>query len=146
MFADIPRAGIDPVDTPDRAMMIIASALEVPLRSETIAVVLDADDTGIAVIVVDGTDSPDDLFEVAELIGQTAPIHHGRRVVIASVRPGGDVLDDDVFRWHIATDELNDCDIELIDWFVLTDLDLPPVCPRALGLLPSRWTGAAGSG
>ena len=139
MFADFPQAGIDPVDSPDRAMLIIASGLEVPLRPETIVVVLDADDTGIAVIVVDGTDAADDLFEVTGLVGRTAPIHHGRRVVIASVRPDGDVLEDDVFRWHVATQDLAESDIELVDWFVLTDLDRPPICPRALGLLPSRW-------
>lgn len=135
----LPRAGIDPIDSEVIAFSMIAHVLARPPRAETIALLLDDQRRGISVLVVSGSERPDAVFDVVDLI-----IHNGAHgdelgaVVLASVRPGGDAEQADVDRWLEASDMLADRGVELVEWFVL---GAGVTCPRDLLGEPPRWCG-----
>lgn len=160
----LPRAGIDPITSPDVALLTVAMAAHHPPRAETIAVLLDDVRRGVAIVVVSDTTRPDDVLEVVECL--TRPAAHGGRVgalVLASVRPTpthaeGSTCDDvhrrelgcelgceldctcecdrDVERWLELSDIAEQAGVELLEWFVITG---EVTCPRdRLGEAP-RW-------
>lgn len=133
----LPRAGVDPIDSELVAFAMIAHMLGRPPRDETIALLLDDQRRGISVLVVNGTDRPDAMFAVLDLIVHGD--HHGDElgaVVLASVRPGGAVDQADIDRWLEASDVLADRGIELVEWFVI---GIDVTCPRDLLGEPPRW-------
>ena len=58
-------------------------------------------------------------------------------VVIASVRPTGDVEADDAQRWCRASDVVESHGMTLLEWFVLGRSGVD--CPRDLTGEPDRW-------
>jgi hypothetical protein len=137
-----PRAGIDPIDSPTAALAVIKLAMHLPLATETIALVLDADRRGRTVVVIDGTDEPDSVLEVVERLGDAiATSGRDGALVLASVRPGGRPLDDDGDRWLEASDLADELGVELVEWFVVADDTGPTTawCPRDLLGEPPRW-------
>jgi hypothetical protein len=142
----IPRAGIDPIDDADTAFVTISMAVHLPLRCETILVLLDDGRRGIGVVAVSDTYEPDAVLEVFECV--LDPSAHGGRVgavIVASVRPDPsdatidpdvDPGADDVDRWLEMSDLAEQRGVELLEWFVITD---EVSCPRdRLGEAP-RW-------
>jgi hypothetical protein len=137
-----PRAGIDRIDTPAAALAVIKLAMHLPLTSETIALVLDADHRGRTVVVVDGTDAPDSVLEVTErLTDAIAGSGHDGALVLASVRPGGAPRSGDADLWLEASELADGAGVELLEWFVIADDTGPPTawCPRDLLAEPPRW-------
>jgi len=140
----VPRASIDPIDTPRAALAVVDLAMQHPPRAETIALVLDDDRRGRTIVVVDGIHEPDAVLDVVERVASSIAVT-GRtgKIVLASVRPGGGPLADDDGRWIEASELADDYGVDLIEWFVIGG-DRPTVganatCPRdLLGEVP-RW-------
>ena len=137
-----PRAGIDRIDSPAAALAVIKLAMHLPLTAETIALVLDADHRGRTVVVVDGTDAPESVVEVAErLTDAIAGSGHDGALVLATVRPGGAPTPGDADLWLEASELADAVGVELLEWFVIADDTGPPTawCPRDLLAEPPRW-------
>lgn len=134
----LPRAGIDPIDSELVAFSMVAHVLHRPARSETIALLLDDQRRGLSVLVVSGTERPDALFDVVDLIVEVdRQGHELGAVVLASVRPGGGPEPADVDRWLEASELLGGRGVELVEWFVVGDV---VACPRDLLGEPPRWS------
>jgi hypothetical protein len=133
------RAGLPSmVDSADAALAVIAAAMQRPPQSQVIVLVLDSDLSGNAVVVVDGTHSPDAVIDVFELLAQgAAEADHPATFVVATVRPGYDALPGDADRWRELCDIAEDHGCELLEWFVFTE-DVA-WCPRDLLAEPPRW-------
>ena len=131
------RARFDPVDSESAARSAIESVMHRPPRSETIVIPLDDRRCGLAVIVVTGTDSPDSIVDVVDIIGWQAR-HNDRfaAAVVGSVRPGGSIEARDVDRWLEASEVLDEHGVELLEWFVVGD---EVRCPRDLLGERPRW-------
>ena len=133
-----PRAHIDPIDD-DRAQLIIASVIDLPLRPEIVAIVVDHQRRGVAIINVDAVLGSDGVHAVVEMVielGRQQPATGG--LILASVRPGGGDELDDVERWLDLDHDLSAAGIELLEWYVIgTSISRP----RALLGEPARWTG-----
>ena len=136
----LPRAGVDTISCAETALLMLAMAIQQPLRAETVTLLLDDQRRGIAVAVVSGTHQPDDVLEVVECFTRSAA--HGGRVgsiVVASVRPA--VSDDattatDVDRWLEMSDIAEQAGVELLEWFVIGG---DVTCPRDRLGEPPRW-------
>ncbi len=126
------------VDSADAALAVIAASMQRPPQPQVIVLVLDTDLGGNAVVVVDGTTSPDAVIDVFELLAEgAAEADHPATFVVAAVRPGYDALPGDADRWLELCDIAEDHGCELLDWFVLSD-DVA-WCPRDLLAEPPRW-------
>jgi hypothetical protein len=128
------------VDSADDALAVITHAMCRPPKPEVIVLVLDSDWRGHAVVIVDGTESPDAVIEVVELLAEgSAEAQRPVTFVVASVRPVDGPLPGDADRWlelcEIA--ELHGC--EIAEWFVL-DGEVA-WCPRDLLAERPRWPG-----
>ena len=145
-FHRLPQAGVDPIDSPEVALAMIGFMMGDPMRSETLVLLLDEQHRGIQVTVVNGTVPFDAVFDVVELIEETAftADFDFDAVVIATVRPperGVPDLDDrDVDRWLEANALLDDAGIDLLEWFVIGH---GVACPRDLLGEPARWRRSA---
>jgi nucleotide-binding universal stress UspA family protein len=137
-----PRAGIDRIDSQMAALAVIRLAMHLPLTSETIALVLDADHRGRTVVVVDGTDESGSVLEVTERLADAiATSGHDGALVLASVRPGGEPAPADADLWLEASELAEAAGVELLEWFVIGEDTGPPTawCPRDLLAEPPRW-------
>ncbi len=141
-----PRAGIDPILDPRSALEVIRLALSSPVRSETIALVLDHERRGRTVVVIDDTNGDDDIVEVVERLSESMLVRdEGDALVIASVRPGRGLNAEDGDRWLEAADLADSAGVDLIEWFVLEvrpgrqGEDVIAWCPRDLLADPPRW-------
>lgn len=117
-----PRAGIDPIRTDGVALATVLAAVRVPLRHETVAVLLDGARRGVALVVVHGTTDADDVVEVAERV--LDPRAHGPDVagaVLASIRPGRGIELADADRWIELADVADQAAVELVEWYVIGD-------------------------
>lgn len=136
-LSSLPRT----VDSAEAAIEVILTAMHHPERAEIIALVLGADRRGRTIVIVDGTDSPDAVLDVMELLVETAAssdAHFDTSLVLASVRPGGAPLPGDADRW-VELDELAETfGCELLDWFVVNDG--VAWCPRDVIAEPPRWS------
>lgn len=134
-----PRAGVDSIGDPAAAAEVLALAIHRPLRYETIALLLDAERRGIAIVVVSGTVDPDAVVEVTELV--TTPSAHDGRVaaaVLATVRPDPRHRPAaDVERWMEISEIAGDRGVELLEWFTIDPLGVS--CPRDHLGEPPRW-------
>ena len=126
------------VDSADAALTVISTAMHHPERPQVIVLVLGSDLGGHAVVVVDGTDSPDAVVEVLELLAEGAA-EAGRPAgfVIAAIRPGYDALPGDADRWLELCEIAEAHGCELVEWFILCDG--VAWCPRDLLAEPPRW-------
>lgn len=133
----LPRAGIDPIDSAETALEMLATAIHRPVRDETIVLVLDAERRGVAIAVVSGTRRPDDVVEVVECLTR-AGTHGGRMgaIVVASVRSTVETSDADIDRWLEMSDIAEQAGVELVEWFVI---DRRVTCPRDELGEPPRW-------
>ena len=136
-----PRAELDGVPTvlesSTDALAVIAAALHVPERFETIALLVDDDRRGRTVVVVDGTRDADAVIEVVECMCEALADVGGGGLVVASARPRVGLVPGDTDRWLEASDIAEERGCTLIDWFVVTDR----VACRVPDLLaePPRW-------
>lgn len=142
-----PRAGIDPIDDAESALLAVSMAVTHPLRHETIVVLLDDARRGIGIVAVTGTRPPDAVVGVLDTVLDTVldsvpdsvldsvPESVGA-VVLASVRPGGAADGADIDRWLEMTDLADQHGVELLEWFVVADA---VSCPRDLLGEPPRW-------
>lgn len=136
----LPRAGLDPFSDAAEAFATSALAIHRPLRDETIVLALDEARRGLAIVVVSGTEAPDDVVHVVECVTRGV---HGERlgaIVVTSVRTtlldDGRNGDSDIDRWLEMSDLAEDAGVELLEWFVV---DRSVRCPRDdLGEAP-RW-------
>jgi hypothetical protein len=134
----VPRAGLDPIDGPVKALAVVRLAVHLPLEPETVVLLLDHERCGAVISVVNETYCPDDVLEVVEcLTGAAAGTDRVGAVVVASVRPGADELDPrDPDRWLEMSDISELVGIELVEWFVL---GRDTWCPRDLIGEAPRW-------
>lgn len=142
-----PRAGIDPIDDAESALLAVSMAVTHPLRHETIVVLLDDARRGIGIVAVTGTRPPDAVVGVLDTVldsvldsvfdsaFDSVPESVGA-VVLASVRPGGAADGADIDRWLEMTDLADQHGVELLEWFVVADA---VSCPRDLLGEPPRW-------
>jgi hypothetical protein len=141
----LPRADVDPIDSPAAALAIVELAVHRPLTDETVVVVLDAERRGRTVVVVDGTRDADSVLDVVERIAESiAGTGQPGCMVVASVRPGGGPLAGDDELWLEASELADDFGVELLEWFVIGG-DRPSIaaaawCPRDLLGERPRWT------
>jgi hypothetical protein len=134
----IPRAHRDPIDGPDEALALLSVAVSQPLVPETVAVLLDGRRMGGTITVVSGTDDPDAVIDVVEVISMAAWSQPSiRSLVVASVRPHGATLPGDVDRWLEASAAADTFGLELLEWFVIGPAGAE--CPRDLLGEPHRW-------
>jgi hypothetical protein len=132
----LPHAGVDPIDTPADALSMLTFIAHQPLRHETIAVLLDHGRCGRGIFVVAGTAHPDAMFDVLDAI-VALDVGELGAVILGSVRPSSRVSDElDVDRWLEASSMLDDCGLDLLEWFVIGD---DVICPRDLLGEPPRW-------
>jgi hypothetical protein len=143
----VPRAGIDPIRSHEVAIDVIGMAIHQPLRPETIMLLLDHRHCGSTVAVVNDTAGDDDVLDVVERITAAATRDASiGAVVVASVRPGqvaAGVGDADIDRWLELSDIVEECEAELLEWYVITPDAV--TCPRDLLGEPPRWRRAGGA-
>ena len=137
----IPRALIDPIDSPGEALSIIDYTMKHPPESDTIAILLDHERRGLTIFTVTGTTDPDGMFDILDIIVDTGDGGSDRLggVILASIRPGGQVEPADVDRWLEASEILELGGLELVEWFVIGH---DTACPRDLLGEPPRWNAA----
>lgn len=134
----VPRAHLDPIDSADAALALLAVAVAEPLQPETIAVLLDDRRRGGTVTVVSGTVHPDAVIDVTEVLCLAACQQPSiTSLLIASVRPDGATCPGDVDRWLEASAVAGSFGLELVEWFVIGPAG--PECPRDLIGEPARW-------
>jgi len=137
----IPRALVDPIDSPGEALSLIDYTMKHPPQSDTIAILLDHERRGLTIFNVTGTTDPDAMFDVLDIIvdvGDGGSDQLGG-VILASIRPEGRVEPADVDRWLEASDLVELGGLELVEWFVIGD---DTACPRDLLGEPPRWNAA----
>ena len=144
MSEHFPTAGVDPIDTPLRALTIIAHAMADPVRTQTIVVLIDHASQGSVIAVVDHRDdrdreqSNDEVLEVARVFARAAARSRQRQLIIASIRTVGSMVDSDPQRWVELDRIVNDCGAHLREWFVIGS---EVGYPRAVAGDVSRWPG-----
>lgn len=132
-----------PVRNGAQALRLLAAARSDPARHETLAFLLDADGIGGVVTVISGTEPPDAMLQIVELMCRAGERVPGLcSLVVASVRPhsdvpAGDVLAGDVDRWLEASSIAHGFGLQLIEWYVIGRRGT--VCPRDLLGEPERW-------
>lgn len=137
----LPRAGCDRIVDAETALATFAVSMQHPPRAETIALLLDSDRRGRAIVVVSETYDADAAIEVVECLTRTVDGLGG--LVVATVRPDSAghhpapcVGRADVDRWLEMSELAEQVGVELVEWFVI---GRRVVCPRdALGEAP-RW-------
>lgn len=126
------------VDSADAALRVIVSALHHPPRAEVITLILDPDYYGHTAVIVDGTESPDAVIEVLELLAESAAeSEREASFVVASVRPDYGPLPGDADRWLELSELAESRGCELLEWFIISG-DVA-WCPRDLLAETSRW-------
>lgn len=139
----VPHAHRDPVITAHEALAIVELAASSRPRHETIAFLLDDCYRGTGLItVVSDTVDPDCVIRVAEVMAELGALSSGvgretAYIIIASVRPDGDLGPDDAFRWCSTSDVVESHGLTLLEWFVLGAAGID--CPRDLTGEPERW-------
>ncbi len=132
----VPRGGIDPIRCANDALAVLA--LGAPYGHETIVILLDRDRRGSSVLVVGDTIEPDAMFGVIDTcVTACSRLDELDGLILATSRPHGDVVADDVHRWLEASDQCAAGGLRLVEWFVLGRRG--PRCPRELFGEPSRW-------
>ena len=139
-FANIhrlPRAGVDPIESPYDALRIFTFAMTAPPCNEIIVVTLDAERRGRNLLVANETIEPDTFVGVIDSIAAiSAGDPHVHGLIVATVRPSGGVDYDDLDRWDEADELCEAAGIDLIEWFVLGSTIS---CPRELCGTGARW-------
>lgn len=133
----LPRAQIDPIDTPYRALAIVIEMMDPRVRAETVVLSLDPQHRGLSVLVVEGTDDPSTFLAIIDSITEQARyLDEPGGLVVATVRPDGGPEYADLDRWVEANETCTETGVELVEWFVL---GRTITCPRELCDVPARW-------
>jgi hypothetical protein len=116
-----PRAGVDPVTCATDALALFAVVMRQPLEPEVLAVPLDDEGIGHMVTAVGDADDPDCVVLLADVMAHVVACGPTtiRSLVMASVRPHGGLLPDDIDRWCEASATVEQRGLTLIDWFVI---------------------------
>jgi hypothetical protein len=132
------------------ALDVVSLAAAEPLRAETIALLLDDDHVGRACVVIEGTQEPDDVVDVAHLMTELAERDIGvHAIVLASIRPWRPVDQahdkdqsrrSDVDRWLELLDLFERAGIDLLDWYVVTQQTVSSL--RSRTGMPPLWRDA----
>ena len=113
-------------------------AISRPLRPETFAFLLDDAGYGGTIVVVSGTDRPEQLLDVVERVAAAGGASGvTTSLVVATVRPHGGIEPDDVDRWLDASAVAAGNGVLLLEWFVYGPEGFG--CPRDLLGEPQRW-------
>ncbi|CAB4796792.1 MAG: hypothetical protein F2735_03835 [Actinobacteria bacterium] len=116
----VPRARIDPIVNAHQAMLVFELAMSLPLRSETLVMFLDELWRGHELVSVNDTTDPFHVVDVANTMGAYGAANdHTVGLVIATVRPFGDVHPNDRELWLEAVDAVEACGLQLIDWLIV---------------------------
>lgn len=136
----VPRARLDPIDDSRRARSLLDNVIDVPLRPETVVVVLDDHRCGLAIVTVSDTVEPDHVLHVVETLADPG-LSNGdaAALIVASVRPTGASSAEDGDRWFELSDLADAAGLEMVEWFVYGRDGV--TCPRDLTGAPPRWTG-----
>jgi hypothetical protein len=139
-----------PIQGSRDALDVVSLAAAEPLRAETIALLLDDDHVGRACVVIEGTQEPDDVVDVAELMAELAErdgdVH---AIVLASIRPprsAGERREEeqsgrsDVDRWLELLDLFERAGIDLLDWYIVTQQTVSSL--RSRTGMPPLWRDA----
>lgn len=133
----VPVARIDPIDSAEDALAVMSIAVARPLIAETIAILLDDDRRGLAIVDVLGTIDPDAMFDVLDRCILSPLLEDFASMVLVTVRPDGSIDPDDVDRWLEASTQCALFGLQLIEWFVVCPE--VTICPRDLLGEPPRW-------
>jgi hypothetical protein len=122
------------------ALHLLSLAVATPLEHETLAFLLDSNGIGGIITVVSGTEEPDAVVDVVEVMSRAGEgVERARSLVVASVRPASGVLPGDVDRWLECSAIAEECGLQLVEWFVVGPHGVE--CPRDLLGEPERWPG-----
>jgi hypothetical protein len=111
-------------------------ALAAPFGDDTVAMLLDGDRRGVGIVVVTGTTDPDAIFRVIAACGNIRRPEIAA-LILATSRPGGDLVVADRDRWLEASLQCDAAGLELVEWFVI---GTHVACPRELAGDPPRWS------
>lgn len=133
-----PRHASLPLLRPEHAIDVITAAISLPLRAETVALLLDHRHVGGRILVVDGAISTGAVGDVVDCVVRLADDDPTiAALVLATVRPtatGGPTPDDELAFFDLRADA-DDGGVELIDWFVVSATHLWSVAART----DARW-------
>jgi hypothetical protein len=145
----VPRARIDPIDDQRRARSLLDAVVTVPLRPETIVVVLDDASRGLAILTVVDAGSPARTVDVVEQLAVPGLCDgEAGALLVATVRPAdhssidpSDATSDDGDRWFEMCDLADAAGLELVEWFLYEPAGVS--CPRDRTGAPPRWPADA---
>jgi hypothetical protein len=139
------RMRLAPLAGADDALDVVRLAASDPPEPETVVLMLDDAHVGHVCFVVNGTRHPDDVLDVAHLVGELADSSTSvQAVVLASLRvehPADHSADhpDDTDRWLEMLDLFDARGVELLDWFVIAHGKTRSM--RDMTGMPSAWRG-----
>lgn len=129
-----------PVRSAADALHVLSLAIERPLCCETHAFLLDASGVGGLLVVVAGTEQAEAVLDVVEVMATAGGRVPGlRSLVVATVRPNGQVEATDAALWREARRRAASHGIDLLEWFVVGPLGIGT--PRSLAGDAERWPG-----
>jgi hypothetical protein len=129
----IPRGFIDPIESATDALAVLS--LAAPFGHDTVAVLLDSDRRGVGILVVTDTRDDEAIFRIIDVCVGADYTEIGG-LILATSRPGGDVMWSDASRWRRASRQCDDGGIEMVEWFVIGE---HVCCPRDLAGDEPRW-------
>jgi hypothetical protein len=120
------------------ALAVIDVARCRPDRPQLIGLAL-VDRRGHTIVVCDDADHPDAVLHGTEYLCHYLHTALGRpgELIVATVRPGGGPLGDDLDRWDHADAIADDFGCELLEWFVMAGAETWR--PREGAADPPRW-------
>jgi hypothetical protein len=96
------------------------------------------DRRGTHLVTVGDPDQREQIVEIVEVMAGAADgLPDIAGLVLATVRPGGDMQPTDTDLWLEAADTAEQCGVELIDWLLVTRRGV--ISPRERLGIPSRW-------
>ena len=136
-FGKLPRAHIDPIETPFDALRLILMMVGSEASAETLVLALDDRRCGVSITSVSCTDDPDAVLGVIDALAESAQASLDvASLIVASVRPNGEFEIGDLARWYEADQSCSESEIELVEWFVIGK---SISCPREFCGVPQRW-------
>jgi len=128
-----------PVRRAADALFLLGLAATDPLRRAIYTFFLDRNGIGGVITEVTGTDDPDAVLDVVEVMATAAQgIDRDLSLVVATVRPDAGVLPGDIDRWLEASATCARFGVALVEWFVISPDGVE--CPRDLLGEPERWS------
>ena len=108
-----------PIRSDSDAVHLLTTAATAPLEWEVLCFLLDASGRGNVVLTVSGTQHPNAVLDVVDLVARAADGTPARYLVVASVRPDGVLEPDDDWRLHEIEQTAVEYGIDLLEWYVI---------------------------